>query len=141
MSPKILEVKREEKDDVVKITRIVKDEILGKIRQVLIIAPGEVVFRKWYSRYYGESRLRRVKLQKPYKGIDVVLAYDYGFQGEGHYDWRGVDIVPRSNEDVDKLLGKIKDFDTFADTLECLHKTCKDMSYINVVECDVSACI
>ncbi len=141
MSPKIISVKREEKDDVVKITRIVKDEILGTIRQVLTITPQEIVLRRWGGWGYGERRLRRVQLTRPYKGINIILAYDYGFQGEGHYDWRGVDIVPRSNEDVDKLLAKVRDFDTFADTLECLHKTCKDMSYINVVECDISACL
>ncbi len=141
MSPKIISVEKTEENGIIKIKRIVKDEILGTIRQVLTITPQEIVLRRWGGWGYGETRLRRVQLTRPYKGINIILAYDYGFQGEGHYDWRGVDIVPRDPSHVDMLLGKIKDFDTFADTLECLHKTCKDMSYINVVECDISACL
>ena len=82
MSPKILEVKKEEKDGVVRYTRIVKDEILGKIRQVLTIATNEIVLRSWSAWGYGEKRLTRVKLLKPYKGIDTILAYDYCFEGE-----------------------------------------------------------
>ncbi len=141
MSPKIISVEKTEKNGIVEIRRIVKDEILGTIEQLLIITPQEVSLRKWYGRHYGETTLKRVKLSKQYKGIDVILTLTRGFEGEGNNWWRSVDIVPRSNEDVDKLLGKIKDFDTYADVLSCLQNTCRDMSYINVVECDVSACI
>jgi hypothetical protein len=141
MSPKILETKKEEKGDVVKHTRIVKDEILGKIRQVLTIAPGEIVLRRWGGWGYGESRLRRVKLLKPYKGIDTILAYDYGYEGEGHNHWRGVDIVPKDSSHVDMLMSKIRDFESFENVLECLHNTCREISTHNVVECDISACL
>ena len=141
MSPKIISVKREEKDGVIKITRIVKDEILGTIRQVLTITPQEITLRRWGGWGYGEDRLRRVQLKRPYKNINVVLAYDYGFEGEGHYNWRGVDIVPRDPNHVDALMAKIKDFDSFENALECLYRVCREISTHKVVECDISACI
>jgi hypothetical protein len=141
MSPKIISIKETEKDGKKIIERIVKDEVAGNIRQVLTIAPGEVVLRRWSAWGYGEKRLKKVTLTRPYKGISVILSYDYGFEGEGRSHWCGVDIVSRNNEDVDKLLSKIKDFDTFTDTLECLYRVCKAMSYVNVVECDITACL
>jgi hypothetical protein len=141
MSPKILEEKREEKDNVVKITRIVKDEIIGKIRLTLTITKDEITLRRWSAWGYGETRLRRVELTQPYKNINVVLAYDYGYEGEGKSHWRGVDIVPRNNDDVDMLMSKVKDFDSFAQVVGYLHDKCREISYFNVVECDISTCL
>lgn len=141
MSPKILNEKRTQENDTIKIERIVKDEILGNIKLVLTITKNQVMLRSWSAWGYSERRLRRVKLLKPYKGIDVVLAYDYGFEGEGHNHWRGVDIVPHDPSHVDMVLSKINDFDTFANTLSCLNNVCKGISTHNVVECDISKCL
>jgi hypothetical protein len=141
MSPKILEEKREEKDGIVKIRRVVKDEILGEITLVLTITPQEISLRKWYSRHYGETRLTRVKLLKPYKGIDTIIEYVHGFEGEGNNWWRGVDIVPFDPSHVNMLMSKVKDFDTFSQVISCLYDKCKGISTHNVVECDISACL
>jgi hypothetical protein len=141
MSPKIIETKREEKDGIVKIRRTVVDEILGRLTQVLTITPQEITWRTWGDRQYRETTLRRVRLLKPYKGIDTILVLTHGFEIEGRNHWRGVDIVSRNNEDVDRLLSKIKDFDSFADVVSCLHNVCKEISTHNVVECDITACL
>ena len=141
MSPKILSEERREENGIIKIKRIVKDEILGDIKLLLTIMPHEVSLRRWSAWGYREVTLRRIRLIKPYKGIDTILAYDYGFEGEGHSHWRGVDIVPRDPSHVDMVLSKIKDFDTFANTLSCLNNACKGISTHNVVECDISKCL
>jgi hypothetical protein len=141
MSPKILSEEKREENGIIKMKRIIKDEILGNIELVLTITPHEVSLKRWSAWGYGEKRLRRVELLKPYKGVNVVLAYDYGFEGEGHSHWRGVDIVPRDPSHVDRLLSQIRDFDTFADTLSCLNNVCKGISTHNVVECDISQCL
>jgi hypothetical protein len=141
MSPKIISIKETEKDGKKIIERVVKDEILGNIRQVISIAPGEVVLRRWSAWGYAEKRLKKITLTRPYKRIDTILAFDYGFEGEGRSHWRGVDIVPKNPSHVDALMTKIKDFDTFSQVISCLHDKCKDISTHNVVECDITACL
>jgi hypothetical protein len=141
MTPKIISETKKEQPGKTIIERIVRDEILGKIRQVLTITHEEITLRSWSAWGYKETTLKKVKLVRPYKGIDVVLAYDYGYEGEGRSHWRGVDIVSRDPSHVDMLLRKIVDFDTFANTLECLRKVCREISTHNVVECDISACL
>jgi hypothetical protein len=141
MSPKLVSIKETEKDGKKTIERIVKDEILGNIKSVLIIKHEEIVLRTWSAWGYREKRLRKVKLRQPYKGVDTVLAYDYGFEGEGRNHWRGVDIVPRDPSHVGMLLSRIVDFDTFTNVLECLHNTCRKINTHNIVECDISACL
>jgi hypothetical protein len=141
MLPKVISIKEDKKDGEKTIIRTVKDEILGIIKSVLIIKHEEIVLRTWSAWGYREKRLRKVKLRQPYKGVDTVLAYDYGFEGGGFNNWRGVDIVPRDPSHVDMLLSKIVDFDTFANVLECLRNTCRKISTHNIVECDISACL
>jgi hypothetical protein len=141
MSPKIITEEKTEENGIIKIKRIVKDEIIGEIKLVLTITKNQVMLRRWSAWGYGETTLRRVKLLKPYKGIDVVLEYVYGFEGEGRNHWRGVDIVPRDPSHVDRLLAKIKDFDTFSQAINCLHNKCRGISTHNVIECDISRCL
>jgi hypothetical protein len=143
---KIISVEKEERDGLIIWRRVLRDEILGVVRQQLAINPGQkVTMRSWTDRHYWESRLEKVVLPRvvQWRGRDVhvVLAYVRGSEGEGNNWWRGVDIVPRDPSHIDALLSKIVDFDTYSDVVACLRETCKQMSYFNTVECDISPCI
>jgi hypothetical protein len=143
---KIVSVNREVKDGAIIWKRIVKDEIWGVIRQQLVIVPGQkAVMRSWMDRHYGESRIEKIVLSRPvqWRGrtVEVVLVYTRGSEGEGNNQWRSVDIVPRDPQHIDTLLHKIVDFDAYHDAVTCLREMCKEMSYTNVVECDISPCL
>jgi hypothetical protein len=142
---KIISVKRQEKDGLVVWERELRDEVWGRITQRLTIKPGEkATMQSWMDRHYWESRLEKVVFSEPvqWRGRDVhvVLVYTRGSEGEGRSQWRGVDIVSRDPQHIDALLSRIADFDTYHDVVTCLHNTCKEMSYFNVVECDISPC-
>jgi hypothetical protein len=143
---KIISMERQEKDGLVIWERELRDEVWGRITQRLTIKPGEkATMQSWMDRHYWESRLERVVLSRPvqWKGrtVDVVLTYTRGSEGEGNNNWRSVDIVPHNLQDIDALLHKIVDFDTYSNIVACLRETCKQMSYFNTVECDISPCI
>ena len=61
MSPKVLETKREERDGNVIMWRTLLDEILGRVRQQLVITRDAVVHRSWFAMHYSERSLRKMK--------------------------------------------------------------------------------
>jgi len=143
---KIVSVEKQEKDGVTVWRRVLKDEIWGKINQVLIINPSrEVSLRSWMDRHYWETTLRRVQLAEPVRvgdrEVGVVLEYTRGHEGEGNNHWRTVTLVFRDENHVDALLSRIVDFDTYERTITCMRDACKEISYFYTVVCDVSACL
>jgi len=134
MSPKVLETKREEKDGNVIMWRTLLDEILGRVRQQLVITRDAVVHRSWVAMHYSERSLRKMKTKDGKDAVDVV----WGHEGEGRSDWYWTIIVPADPSQIERLFSSIKDFETFGEVFVRLHDGCLSKNVNKRAECDLS---
>jgi hypothetical protein len=133
MSPKVIELKEENKDGA-KIIRRTLDEILGKVEQELVITKDKITRRTWFARHYNEIVLKRIKTKDGKEALDVV----WGHQGEGRSDWYWCTIVPPDQRQIDLLFSAIKDHETYGKIISRLHDQCLSKNVNKRVECDLS---
>jgi hypothetical protein len=134
MSPKIVDIEREEKGDYIRIKRILSDEILGKIHQVLILTKDKAVRRTWSAWGYGETRLQKITVKDGKPALDVV----WGHEGEGRSDWYWAIIVPPDPHQIDRVLSFIKDYETFETVIERLHEKILSKNRNKRIDADLS---
>jgi hypothetical protein len=120
---------------------VLKREVVtgfGKLRQELRIDENEVVKRSWGDRYYAEIRLVKSKLGS----YEIpVLVYIYGSEIEGNNNWRSIHIIPTKSEQIDELMTRITDFDSFSEIVKCIHELCAHGGDCDKAICDLNICI
>ncbi len=134
MSPKVLKVEKEEKGDTVIYKRVVQDEIIGKIHQLIMVTKNEAVRRSWSAWGYAEKRLKRIKTKDGREGIDVI----WGNEGEGRSDWYWCIIVPPDSFQIDRLFESIRDLERFDTIIVHLHNEILTKNVNRRVEHDLS---
>jgi hypothetical protein len=133
--PKILSEKKEEKNGMLVIERIVQDEVLGRVVQRLIVAKDQAVHRSWSGRLYSEVSMRRIKVKDGRDAIDII----WGSEGEGRSDWYWVIIVPPDPQQIERLFEAVRDYDAFKNVFAKLYDACISKNVNKRVECDLSA--
>ena len=113
----------------------------GTFDEVLSIAPKEISKKTWGTRFYAETTIR-----KSYLGSSNIPAIHLirGVESEGNNHWRSVMIIPTEPSQIDVLLSKIKDFETFEAVAKCLHEICNRggaCGYRDAIICDLNICL
>jgi hypothetical protein len=134
MGPRILSTNEENRDDVKIIRRTLLDEILGQVKQELVITKDKVVHRTWFARHYNETALKRIKAKDGRDAVDVV----WGHEGEGRSDFSWCIIVPPDPQQIDQLFSAVKDHETYGKIMRLLHDQCLAKNVNKRVECDLS---
>ena len=119
---------------------VLKREVVtefGKLKQELRIDENEVVKRSWGDRYYAETRLVKHRLGS----YEIpALIYIHGSEVEGNNNWKTINIIPTRSEQIDELMAKIRDFDSFGEIIKCIHELCTRGGNCNTAVCDLNIC-
>ncbi|MDT7870302.1 MAG: hypothetical protein RQ839_09035 [Thermoproteus sp.] len=111
----------------------------GTFNEVLSITSKEISKKTWGTRFYAETTIR-----KSYLGSSNIPAIHLirGVESEGNNHWRSVMIIPTEPSQIDVLLSKIKDFETFEAVAKCLHEICnRACGYRDAIICDMNICL
>jgi len=133
MGPRILSTNEENRDGVKIIRRTLLDEILGQVKQELVLSQNKIAHRTWFTGHYGETEIRRIKTRDGKDAIDVT----WGHQGEGKSDWFWCIILPDPQQ-IDQLFSAVKDHETYGKIMRLLHDQCLAKNVNKRVECDLS---
>jgi hypothetical protein len=121
--------------------RQVRVDAAGTFEQTLTITPNEISKQTRGSRYYAETTIRRTRLSS----YDIpAIHFIHGVESEGNNHWRSIMIIPSDQKQIDELLSRIKDFETFEAVAKCLHEICNRggaCGYRDAVICDLNICL